>query len=149
MNDLIQWPEQCCSLNSQEQYTTWLKPSWAPDTWVFGTVWSILYTIIAIVMIVLIVKIVKKKLPWTLIIPFGLNILFNAVFTYIQFWLGSFQLAFIDILLVLITIIWSMIAVWKHQKWMTIAYIPYLVRVSIATVLQYQTMMLNTQGFIM
>ena len=130
--------------NTQGQYLNRIKPERAPETYVFGAVRGVLYIIIAIVMIMLIVKIIRKKLPATLLIPFGLNILFNAIFTYIQFGLANFQLAFIDIVLVLITIVRSMIAVWKYEKWMSIAYVPYLAWVCTATVLQYQVMILNS-----
>lgn len=129
--------------NTQEQYLSRIKPAWAPETWVFGTVWSILYTIIAIVMIVLIVKVIQKKIPARVLRPFGINLFFNAIFTYLQFGLGNFELAFTDIVVVLLTIGWCMTSIWKYQKRMSIAYIPYLVWVSIATVLQYQMMILN------
>ncbi len=130
--------------NTQGQYLDRIRPERAPETRVFGTVWSILYTIMAIVLIALIVEVIRKKLPAKLFWPFGLNLLFNMIFTYIQFGLANFQLAFVDIVLVLLTIVRSMVAVWKYRKWMSIAYIPYLVWVCIATVLQYQVMMLNS-----
>ncbi len=129
--------------NTSGQYLDFIKPSWSPEPRVFGTVWSILYTIIAIVIIALIVQVVRKKISWKLLIPFGVNLIVNLIFTWIQFGLKNMELAFADILLVLITIVRCMIAIRKHNKWMSIAYLPYLVWVSIATVLQYQIMMLN------
>ncbi len=41
-----------------------------------------------------------------------------------------------DVLVLLGTIVWSMVAVWPHARWVAAAQIPYLVWVGIATVLQ-------------
>ena len=52
-------------------------------------------------------------------------------------------LAGIDILLVLITLIWAMVAIYPHAKWITYIQIPYLIWVSFATVLQLTITYLN------
>lgn len=129
--------------NTQGQYLNWIRPDWAPETRVFGAVRTGLYAIMAVVIVTLIIKIIQKKIPARLLWPFGINIFFNVIFTYIQFGLSNFELAFVDIILVLLTIVRCMIVVWKYQKRMSIAYVPYLVWVCIATVLQYQVMILN------
>ena len=46
------------------------------------------------------------------------------------------KLAAIDILIVWVTILWMMVVVWKHNRWVAIAQVPYFVWVTIATVLQ-------------
>ena len=76
-------------------------------------------------------------------IPFVLNIIFNLSFTYFQFGLKSNILAAIDILLVLGTLIWAMIAIYPHARWITYIQIPYLLWVSFATVLQLTITFLN------
>ena len=35
-------------MNTTTWYATLLKPTWAPPSWVFGPIWSVLYAIIAI-----------------------------------------------------------------------------------------------------
>jgi tryptophan-rich sensory protein len=112
------------------------KPNWAPKEWVFGTVWSILYPIIIAVNIYVLYLLVRGKIGLMIALPFWLNLVFNFAFTPIQFILKNNWLAFADIILVLITIIWAMIIIWPHAKIVTLAYIPYLIWVSIATVLQ-------------
>ena len=64
------------------------------------------------------------------------NIVANLIFTPIQFGLRNLPLAAADILVVLGTIVWSMVAVWAHARWVAAAQVPYLVWVGIATVLQ-------------
>jgi tryptophan-rich sensory protein len=52
-------------------------------------------------------------------------------------------LAMIDIFLVLATLIWSMISIYRYEKWITYIQIPYLLWVSFATVLQVSITWLN------
>lgn len=124
-------------------YTTLVKPSWAPPSWLFGPVWTVLYTIIAITYSVVFYKIWKGDLPKSLAIPFVLNLIFNFSFTYFQFGLKNNLLASIDILLVLATLIWALVVIYPHIRWVTFANIPYLLWVSFATVLQLTITWIN------
>lgn len=119
------------------------KPSWAPPTKVFGPVWTVLYIIIAITFGIVFIDVFHGKLPMIVALPFILNLLFNLVFTPIQFGLKKNFLAFIDILLVLATLIWFMMAVYPYEPWITLANIPYLAWVSFATILQGTIAYLN------
>jgi len=70
------------------------------------------------------------------LIPFGINLVANLIFTPIQFGLRNLLLASLDILLIWATILWMMVAVWKFSRWVAVVQVPYFVWVSIATVLQ-------------
>jgi len=85
----------------------------------------------------------QKVIPLIVVLPFVLNLIFNFSFTYIQFGLKNNFLAGIDILLVLITLIWAMIAIFPYVKWVTCIQIPYLLWVSFATILQLTITYLN------
>jgi tryptophan-rich sensory protein len=121
-------------------YQTWYrmlaKPVWAPAEWVFGAVWSVLYPIIIGINVYIVVLLIKGKIGWLIALPFWLNLLFNAIFTPIQFGLRNNTLALVDIVLVLITIIWAMVAIWPYARIAAYAFIPYVIWVSIATALQ-------------
>ncbi len=123
-------------MNTYTEYATYIKPDWAPPAWLFGPVWTILYVIIAVTFGYIVYKWWKGEISWKTLLPFKLNLLFNLLFTPIQFGLQNNLLAAIDILLVLGTLIWAMSVVWKKYKWVAIANIPYLAWVSFATVLQ-------------
>lgn len=129
--------------NTYNWYTTLLKPSWAPPSWLFGPVWGVLYTIIAITYGTVFYKVYTKQLPAIVALPFVLNLIFNFSFTYFQFGLKNNLLASIDIILVLATLIWALIAIYPHIKWIALANIPYLLWVSFATVLQLTITFLN------
>ena len=124
-------------------YQTLVKPSWAPPSYLFGPVWSVLYILIAISFTKVFVMFFEKKIPLVVALPFILNLLFNFAFSPIQFRLQNNTLAMIDIFLVLITLIWALVAVYPHAKWVTYMNIPYLLWVSFATVLQVSITILN------
>ena len=129
--------------NAYNWYSTLIKPTWSPPSWLFGPVWSVLYIIIAVTYGTVFYKIIKGELPRALAIPFVLNLIFNFSFTYFQFSLKNNLLASIDILLVLATLIWALYAIYPHIKWVAFANIPYLLWVSFATVLQLTITFLN------
>ena len=59
-------------------------------------------------------------------LPFALNLLANVAFTPLQFGLRSNILASIDIVIILATLIWAMVAIYPHSHAITYAQIPYL-----------------------
>ena len=130
-------------MNSSSWYSQLIKPSWSPPSWLFGPVWSFLYVLIIISFGKVVLLFMQKKLPFIVLLPFILNIIFNLSFTYFQFGLKSNALAAIDILLVLGTLIWAIIAIYPYVQWVAYAQLPYLAWVFFATVLQLTITYLN------
>ena len=124
-------------------YKTLIKPSWAPPSWLFGPVWTVLYVIIAVSFGTVFYKAFIRQIPRMVALPFALNLLFNAAFTPIQFGLKNNLLASLDILLVLGTLIWALLAVGSHLRWVVYANLPYLLWVAFATILQLTITFLN------
>jgi benzodiazapine receptor len=125
------------------QYQNWIRPSFAPPSWVFGPVWTVLYILIAISFGYVIKLFVDGKISFWILLPFILNLVFNFLFTPLQFRLGNLLLASIDIILVLGTLVWAMVSIYPIAPWVTYINIPYLVWVSFATVLQISIYFLN------
>jgi tryptophan-rich sensory protein len=130
-------------MKSFEWYAHLVKPSWAPPSWLFGPVWAFLYVLIAISYGYVGYLFFTKKIPFIVVLPFILNLIFNAIFTPLQFGLRSNVLAMVDILLVLGTLVWAIIAIYPHAKWVSFIQIPYLGWVIFATVLQITITVLN------
>lgn len=124
-------------------YGQLVKPFFAPPAWVFGPVWTVLYIIIAISFGYVLVQFLRRRLPFSVLLPFILNLLFNLAFTPIQFALKNNALASVDILLVLATLVWAMAAIWRRARWVALVNIPYLLWVAFATVLQLSITLLN------
>lgn len=130
-------------MNDSLKYQNLIQPDWAPPAWLFGPVWTVLYIGILISFGTAIGLYLKKKISFIIVLPFILNIVFNLLFTPIQFGLQNNILAFFDIVLVLGTLIWAMISIYPHKKWIMYAQIPYLLWVSFATILQTTITYLN------
>lgn len=125
-------------------YSQLIKPPWAPPSWLFGPVWTVLYGLIAISFGKVFYRaLITRSLPITVVLPFILNLLFNFSFTPLQFGLRNNLLAAVDILLVLATLIWALIGIWPHQRWVVYLNLPYLAWVVFATILQLTVTYLN------
>lgn len=124
-------------------YSTLIKPAWAPPSWLFGPVWTLLYIIIAITFGLVFYKILTGKIPWVVAIPFILNLIFNLAFTPLQFGLKNNLLAAIDIGMVFTTLMWAFAAIYPYIRWVTYANTPYFAWVLFATVLQFTITYLN------
>lgn len=124
-------------------YQQLLKPSWAPPSYLFGPVWTVLYILISISFGYVFFQVYKKKLPRNVAIPFILNLAFNALFSPLQFGLQNNLLAAVDIILVLGTLVWAMRVIRLLHPWVASIQIPYLLWVTFATVLQLTVTYLN------
>lgn len=130
-------------MNTYNFYTELVKPTWAPPAWVFGPVWTVLYVLIAVSFGVVFYRVVTGRISFSSALPFVLNLIFNLSFTYFQFGLRNNYLAALDILLVLTTLVWAIVAIYPRIRWVAYAQIPYLLWVLFATVLQLTITYLN------
>jgi benzodiazapine receptor len=131
MNSTVDW------------YAQLIKPFFAPPSWVFGPAWTVLYIIIAISFGFVALQYFKRRQPFNVLLPFVLNVVFNLAYTPIQFGLRNNELASVDILLVLGTLLWALATIWHRVRWVALVNIPYLMWVSFATVLQLSITWLN------
>ncbi len=130
-------------MDTYNWYSQLIKPSWAPPSWLFGPVWTFLYLLIAVSFGKVFLLTFQKKISIIVALPFILNLIFNLAFTPLQFGLRSNSLASVDILLVLVTLIWSIVAIYPHVRWIAYVQVPYLLWVSFATILQLAITYLN------
>jgi tryptophan-rich sensory protein len=131
-------------MNTYNWYSQIIKPTWSPPSWLFGPVWSVLYIIIAISFGNVFMLVWQRQIPFIVALPFILNLVCNFAFTPLQFGLKNNLLASIDILLILGTLIWAIVAIYPHVRWIAYIQIPYLLWVTFATILQITITYLNT-----
>ncbi len=130
-------------MQANSWYQELIKPEWAPPSWLFGPVWSVLYAVIAVSFGYVIYLYFKGTVPFIVLLPFILNLVFNFAFTPLQFGLQNNFLAAFDIVLVLGTLFWALYAIHPYVPWVMYANIPYLLWVSFATILQFTITYLN------
>ena len=129
--------------DAREWYAMLVKPEWAPPEWLFGPVWTVLYVMIIASFGFVLWQCLRGQLPWRTFLPFGLNMVFNLLFSPLQFGLRNNALASVDILLVLATLVWLLLSIRPLVPWVAFVNLPYLIWVSFATVLQLTITWLN------
>jgi len=130
------------SIQAAQFYQQRAHPDWAPPSSVFGPVWTVLYTLMAL----------AAWLVWrekgfyrarAVLTLFLVQLGFNALWSWLFFaWhLGVWALA--DILLLWVLIFVTMIGFWRVRPVAGILLVPYLLWVSFAVVLNYTVWQLN------
>lgn len=59
----------------KEWYDSLVKPSWTPEPSTIGLMWQIIYPIIVITFGFVFVQAIRKKVPWMVALPFGINLM--------------------------------------------------------------------------
>ena len=124
-------------------YSAMAKPSWTPTPRTIGVIWTILYPIIAVSFGFVFVQAFRQKVKWLVALPFAINLAANILFMPIFSGMRNLPLAALDILIVWMTIIFCVIAIWPHYRWLAVAQLPYFVWVSMATTLQMSITAMN------
>ena len=130
-------------MRGREFYREIRRPRWAPPAWLFAPVWTALYAIIAITYGYVGYLFSAHELPLGIVLPFILNLVFNLLYSPIQFGLRNFILGSVDIFFVLATLLWELYVIYPFVPWVAYMNIPYLIWVSFATVLQLAVTKLN------
>ncbi|GGQ55566.1 TspO/MBR family protein [Couchioplanes azureus] len=82
------------------EYQSLDQPSWAPPSWLFGPVWTLLYAMIAVAG-----WLVWRRSGWTpALTAYAVQLVLNAAWTPIFFGLGRYGLALADIVVLWLAI---------------------------------------------
>lgn len=125
-----------------EWYAGLNKPAWNPPGWLFGPVWSALYTMMAVAAWLVWRRggfaAQRRPLGW-----FLAQLVLNAVWTPLFFGLHRPGVAFAEILLLWLAIAWTIAAFWRVHRTAAWLLAPYLAWVSFAAVLNGTLWRLN------
>lgn len=124
-------------------YTTLAKPVLNPPSWVFGPVWTTLYLLMGIAVFLIWKKGLDRKDVQKAIYIFGTQLVLNTIWSIIFFGLQSPLWAFVDIILLWLTILWTMITFYKISKPAMWLLLPYILWVSFASYLNFMIWILN------
>ncbi len=122
-------------------YATLTKPAFSPPNFVFGPVWTILYALMGISLyLVWTAEAKSKRFALTVFfLQLGLNLLWSILF----FGLRNPGLAFIEIIILWVSIIYTIKAFRPISKTASYLLYPYLSWVTFAAVLNYAIWMIN------
>lgn len=122
-------------------YKALKKPSITPPSWVFAPIWAILYALMGISAAMITAnKNYIKSMSF-----FSVQLMFNFLWSIIFFGLHLPLIAFIDILLLLTSIILTFRNFLRISKPAAVLLIPYILWVSFATVLNFKIWRLNNE----
>lgn len=131
------------SIDAGVFYAQLAKPLWAPAPGVFGPIWSVLYLFMGI----------AAWLVWRsrggiahasdAFLLYGLQLLLNALWSWIFFRWHEGALALLEICALWMTILATLVHFWRIRRSAGLLLLPYLLWVSIATALTAATWHLN------
>ncbi len=124
------------SMSAPTFYGQLVQPEWAPPVWLFGRVWTVLFTLMGIS-----AWLVWRKGPSELVrnalLLFLVQLGFNALWSWMFFAWRLGGGAFAEIVLLWLLIALNMRAFWSIQPLAGMLFVPYLVWVTIAAALNW------------
>lgn len=132
------------SITAQSFYGALAQPSWAPPPWVFGPVWTALYTLMAFA-----AWLVWREGGWRqqrqALCWFLAQLGFNAIWSWVFFvWKRGFW-AWIDITVLWFLIVATIVSFQKRSRVAGLLLIPYLLWVSFAWALNFSLWRMNVE----
>ncbi len=130
------------SFQAQSFYGELAQPSWAPPAWLFGPVWTALFTAMG----------VAAWLVWregglrarrSSLGLFALQLVLNGLWSWLFFAWRLGGAAFVDIVLLWLLILLTTLAFWRARPLAGALLVPYLLWVSFAAALNYALWQLN------
>ena len=132
------------SIQAKSFYGQLVQPEWAPPSYVFGPVWTVLYALMAI----------AAWLVWrsggfhtnrVAMSLFMVQLALNALWSWLFFAWQRGALAFVDIVLLWVLIVVTLVSFWRVRPLAGALLIPYLLWVTFAAALNYSLWQLNPQ----
>ncbi|VFJ14492.1 TspO/MBR family protein [Candidatus Nitrosocosmicus franklandus] len=124
-------------------YVTLEKPAFAPPNWIFGPVWITLYFLMGLSLYIVWKDELKSKTRNAFFVVFGIQLILNALWSFLFFGLRSPFLGLLDIILLDIMVIVTIIYANSISKLAMILLIPYLIWIVFASFLNYVIFLVN------
>ena len=122
-------------------YAELVRPDWAPPAWLFGPVWTTLYVLMGIA-----AWRAWRKAGWTFPIHlFVIQLLFNALWSWLFFAWRMGAAAFAEVVLLWLLIAATLVAFWRVDRLAGALLAPYLAWVSFAAALTWAVWRANPQ----
>ncbi|HDQ40307.1 MAG TPA: tryptophan-rich sensory protein [Desulfonatronum sp.] len=130
------------SVNAPFFYTQVAKPAWAPPGYVFGPAWTVLYILMGLAAW-LVWRVKKFKSACAALSLYLIQLVFNALWSWLFFVWNLGLLSFIDILVLLVLILITTFYFWRIKPLAGALLMPYLIWVIFAAFLNFSLWRLN------
>lgn len=130
------------SIYAGSYYAQLVQPDWAPPAWVFGPVWTTLYALMGVAAWLVWMR-VGLRGARTALMLFVIQLIPNALWTWLFFAWQRGALSFADILLLWGLLVATVVAFWRIRPLAGALLLPYLLWVSFALCLNYTVWQLN------
>ena len=121
------------------EYARLVQPSWAPPSWLFGPVWTVLYVMIAVSG-----WLVWRRTGWnTALTGYAVQLALNAAWTPIFFGFGRYGLALVDIVVLWVLVGVTVVLFRPLSRAAAALLLPYWAWVTFATALNAAIVHLN------
>lgn len=126
--------------NVRTWYPTLAKPSWNPPNWIFGPVWTTLYVLMG-------------TAAWRVwrtgfmarpfVLGYFVHLVPNALWSILFFGLKQPAWALADILMLWVLLVWLLVGFWRTDRLAAVLWLPYVLWVTFATLLNTAIVWLN------
>lgn len=125
-----------------EWYPSIEKPSWTPPGWIFGPVWTALYTLMAVA-----AWVIWRKEGWAgaraALVLYAVQLALNAAWSPLFFGLRMPGVAFAELVVLWMAIIATAVAFWKKSPLAGALLVPYVLWTTFAAALNLAIWRLN------
>jgi len=126
-----------------EWYAALRKPPWTPPSTACAPVWTVLYLVMGVA-----AWLIWRREGWAgasgALLLFGLQLVLNSTWSAVFFGLRFPGLAFVEIVILWLSILATTLAFWHHSRLASGLLVPYLAWVSYAAALNLALWRLNT-----
>ncbi len=122
---------------TRSQWYESVRPALTPSNYVFPIVWTILFFLIGVSLFFSWINAKNVKMKKKVALVFGINFILNILWSVFYFGIHNPLLAFMDIILLIVSVVWMMIVCWKISKTASWLLLPYLLWISFASILNW------------
>lgn len=124
-------------------YASLNKPFFNPPNWVFAPVWTLLYFLMGLSFYLVLTTKAKKKIKKLAVKIFLAQLILNSLWSIVFFGMKNIPLAFVEILVLLAFVFYTIKIFAKINKKAAFLLVPYFLWGSFATILNLSILILN------
>jgi len=118
-------------------------PDWTPPGAVIGIIWTAIFVLSIISILFIWNRFPRDKRFRWIVITLVINGILNLYWSFLFFYFGFIGAAFLEAVMLDVSVIVIMILAWPKNKWISLLFLPYALWVALASYLNYIIWTLN------